>query len=88
MLLIRVFLRLCQYRHWPLYTIIFLVNGIEMIKYASNNEIRNESSARQLGSSYFERFVYNDRLPYTYVLVLALYYISKPSSCIFPISYL
>lgn len=67
MLLIRVFLRLCQYHQWPLFTILFIVNGIETNKYASNNEIRNESSTRQLGASYFERFVHNDRLPYTYV---------------------
>lgn len=64
MLLIQVLLRLCQYRQW--YTIIFIVNGIELIKYASNNEIRNETSPRLLGA-HFERFLQSDRLPYMYV---------------------
>lgn len=62
MLLIQAFLRLCQYRQW--YTIIFIVNGIELI--TSNNEIRNETSPQLLGA-HFERFLQSGRLPYMYV---------------------
>lgn len=44
MTVIQAFLRFCQYgMWWPLYTVLFLVNGIEMVKYSSNNNLRNDS---------------------------------------------
>lgn len=68
MMLIQAFLHLCQCRLWPLYTIIFMVKGIEMVKYSSNNNTHNESQSR-LFVSHFERTSPVNIIPHTYVLI-------------------